>query len=125
MRNQLLAIGLTAALVACNSEDHTIVSGGPADDVSNETVANVVLPPTILASRIYRCADNGVVYVDWLSDGKSAMVRTDHAGTRTMVSAREAGKPLTSEGGFSLEGNAEAGAIKISVPGKRAQRCQA
>ena len=54
----------SAALAGCNSEP-TII-GGPADDGANAAAnANVQLPPSIAASRIYRCADNDVVYVDW------------------------------------------------------------
>lgn len=72
----LLALVATAALAGCNSEDHTIVAGPGADDNTDNSVnlANVQLPPSITASKIYRCKDNSVIYVDWLSDG-SARVR--------------------------------------------------
>ena len=33
------------------------------------------LPPAIAASKTYRCKDNSLVYVDWLSDNKTANVR--------------------------------------------------
>ena len=32
----------------------------------------VVLPPSIQASKAYRCKDNSLVYIDWLSDGTRA-----------------------------------------------------
>ena len=28
-----------------------------------------MLPPAIAASKTYRCKDNSLVYIDWLSDG--------------------------------------------------------
>lgn len=126
MKKQLLTLGLIAALAACNKENHTIVAGDPPDDSNAAAAAaNVVLPPSILTSKIYRCADNVIVYVDWLSDGKSATVRTDKAGTPTMVTAIEEGKPMTAEGGYSLAGNANAGSVKIGVPGHGSQSCKA
>ena len=36
--------------------------------------ANVALPPSITASKTYRCKDNSIVYIDWLSDRKLADV---------------------------------------------------
>ena len=73
----MLALLAAAALAGCNKEDHTIVAGGPADDDANRVAANanVELPPSIASSKIYRCKDNSVVYVDWMSDNKTANVR--------------------------------------------------
>ncbi|MGH6658456.1 MAG: hypothetical protein ACREBM_02270, partial [Sphingomicrobium sp.] len=64
-------------------------------------------------------------HVDWLSDGKSATDRSAKEGTPTLVSAPEAGKPMTAASGHSLNGTAEAGSVKIAVPGKNAQNCKA
>ena len=125
MNKHLIALGLTAALAACNKQSHTIVAGGPPDDANSTADANVVLPPSIQSSKSYRCADNVVVYVDWLSDGKSATVRTDKAGTPTMVSAAEAGQPMSAGGGYSLSGSATSGSVKIGVPGHGSQSCKA
>lgn len=123
MTKAFLLIGLTAALAACNNEDHNIVAGGPEDDF-NAAEANVVLPPAIQASKTYRCADNTIVHVDWLADGKSATVRVGE-GSPTSVSATEAGQPMTAEGGYSVAGSADAASAKIAVPGKSAQSCKA
>jgi hypothetical protein len=125
MNKHALTIGLVAALAACDSENHTIVSGGPADDTNTAANATVVLPPSILTSKVYRCADNVIVHVDWLSDGKSATLRTDQAGAPNMVSAAEEGAPMTSATGYSLRGDAQAGSVKIAVPGHNAQTCKA
>ena len=122
----LIALAAAAALAGCNKQDHTIVAGPPGDnDVNVAANGPVALPPSISASKIYRCADNKVLYVDWLSDGKTANIRTDKGGNPTVVTAAEAGKPMTAPGGYSLEGTANASTAKIGVPGHPAQSCKA
>ncbi|MES2001131.1 MAG: hypothetical protein V4444_02315 [Pseudomonadota bacterium] len=125
MKNQLLALGLIAALAACNKNDHTIVADGPADDANAVASANVILPPSIKISKTYRCADNLIVHVDWLSDGKSATLHADKAAVPTVVTAAEAGQPMVAEGGYSLAGSDTAASVKIGVPGRNAQSCKA
>jgi hypothetical protein len=122
----LITLAVAAALAGCNKESHTIVAGPPGDNDTNvATNEPVAMPPSITASKIYRCADNKVVYVDWLSDGKTANVRTDKGGNPTQVTAAEAGKPMTAAGGYSVEGSATASEAKIAVPGHPAQSCKA
>ena len=120
----LITLAAAAALAGCNKDDHTIVAGGPAGDnvAANEPVA---LPPSIAASKIYRCADNKVVYVDYLSDGKTANVRTEQGGSPTQVVAAEAGKPMTGPAGYEVNGAAGAATAKIAVPGHPSQSCKA
>lgn len=124
MTKHILTIGLIAALAACNSENHTIVARGPADDTNAAASADVVLPPSILSSKTYRCADNSIVHIDWLSDGKSATVHSDKAGIPTLVSMAEEGKPMIADG-YSLDGSANAGSVRLAVPGHAAQTCKA
>jgi hypothetical protein len=85
--NPLIILAAAAALAGCNKQDHTIVAGGPQED-NNTAVANgpVALPPAITASKVYRCADNKVLYVNWLSDG-SANVKNKPDGAVTAVPA--------------------------------------
>ena len=120
----LIALVATAALAACN-EDHTIVAGGPGDDQTNNAAnATVELPPSIAASKIYRCSgDNSVVYVDWLSDQKTANVRTEENGAATQVTGAEAGKPFTGANGMSLEGAASGTSVKVTLPGGGSKTC--
>ena len=118
----LIALAATAALAACN-EDHTIVAGGPGDDQTNNAAnATVELPPSIAASKIYRCSgDNSVVYVDWLSDQKTANVRTEENGAATQVTGAEAGKPLTGANGDVAGGRRERYFGKGHSPERRVQ----
>jgi hypothetical protein len=123
----LITFAAAAALAGCNKESHTIVAGGPEPDPTANAAANgpVALPPSITASKIYRCADNKIVYVDWLSDNKTANIRTDKGGTPTSVTAAETGKPMTGAGGYSLEGKASSNEAKIAIPGHPSQSCKA
>lgn len=124
-RTPLLLLAAAAALAGCNKQSHTIVAGGdPSDNTDVATNGPVALPPSITAQKVYRCADNRVVYVDWLSDNKTANVRTDKDGNPTQVTAPEAGKPMTAAGGYSVEGTAQAPSVKIGVPGHPAQSCK-
>jgi hypothetical protein len=81
----LLTLVAAAALAGCNSENHNIVAGGPEPDQAQTNVAanaNVQLPPSIAASKSYRCKDNKVVYVDWMSDGTAHVkLSRDAVGT--------------------------------------------
>jgi hypothetical protein len=122
----LIAFAAAAALAGCNKENHTIIAGGGGDAETNAAAnAPIVLPPTIAQSKIYRCADNKIVYVDWLSDNKSANIRTDKEGSPTQVTAVEAGKPMIGAAGYSIEGSVSAPSIKVAVPGHPAQSCKA
>ena len=119
----ILALAAVAALAGCGNEDHNIVSG-PADPAANQTAnADIQLPPSILASKIYRCRDNSVVYIDWLSDNKSANLRTEQNGAATHVTAPEAGQPMTAENGTSLTGSATDNSISVTLPGEAERSC--
>jgi hypothetical protein len=93
----LITLVATAALAGCNNSDHTIVAGGePDDNTSNATAnANVQLPPSITASKSYRCADNSLIYVDWLSDG-TARVKHKRDEVSTTISPEIKGDPKAS-----------------------------
>ena len=123
----LFLLAATAALAGCNKENHTIVGGGDPADTDTNVAANgpVALPPTITASKVYRCADNKIVYVDFLSDNKTANVRIDKNGGPVQVTAAEPGKPMTAAGGYSLEGSASDASVKIALPGHPEQICKA
>lgn len=85
-RTTLLALVAAAALAGCNKENHTIVAGQPGEETNAAANAGVTLPPAIAASKSYRCADNSLVYVDWMSDG-SARVKSKRDEIGTTVAA--------------------------------------
>ena len=95
----ILTFVAAAALAGCNNEDHNIVAGPDLDDAPVNT-ADVVLPPSIQASKAYRCKDNSLIYVDWLSDGTARVKKT----------REEVGTTLAA-GDKSLTGDAKAASI--------------
>lgn len=121
----LLTLAAAAAIAGCNKENHTIVSGPPGDDTNTAANANVQLPPSIVATKLYRCADNSVVTVDYLSDSKTGNVRAGKETTSVQVAAAEPGQPMTGAGGYSVEGSPTSSSAKIAVPGHPAQTCNA
>jgi hypothetical protein len=99
----MIMLVAAAALAGCNSEDHTIVSDPAGPDPMANAVANassVQLPPSIQASKAYRCKDNSLIYVDWLSDGSARVKKT----------REEVGTTLPA-GDTSLTGDAKATSI--------------
>lgn len=127
-RTLLLTLAAAAALAGCNKENHTIVAGpNVGDNEATNVAANgpIALPPSILATKIYRCADNAVVTVDYLSDNKSANVHTDKSAPVVQVASAEAGQPMTAPGGYSIEGSPTSSTAKIEVPGHASQSCKA
>ncbi|MFL6765650.1 MAG: hypothetical protein ACJ8FO_10695 [Sphingomicrobium sp.] len=101
----LLPLAAAAALAGCNNKDHTIVAGGPDERSTDTNVASnapVALPPSITASKIYRCADNKLVYIDWMSDGTARVKKTRD----------EVGTPVTP--GAELKGDANAASVSYN-----------
>ena len=73
----LAACAALFVLAACNNEPE-VINANP-DPMANQLAAAppIELPPSVKESHSYRCADNSVVFIDFLSDGTSANVRTD------------------------------------------------
>lgn len=124
----LIALG-GAALAACEPE--TIRGGEQPDPMADElaNAAPVELPPAIAASRTYRCKDNSLVRIDWLSD-KTAYVHGDgqaqtHVKPAVPVEGQPASTDLVAEGGYVLKGDAASSTISLAMPGKSAQPCKA
>ncbi|QGP78789.1 hypothetical protein [Sphingobium sp. CAP-1] len=119
----LIAVASVALLSACNKNDEPEVVGGPADPMAQQlaNAAPVELPPSVKANKQYRCKDNSLIFVDYMSDDKTALLRTEKNGTATSLKAAEAGQPFTAEGGFEVKGSGND--VTITVPGKGAQAC--
>ena len=116
------SVAALLTLSACNSEPETIEANAP--DPQEEALRNaapVELPPAISASHTYRCADNSLLYVEFLTND-TARVRTERGGTPTTLTAEGGNPPYTAEG-YSLSDNALT--ITYSAPGKGSQSCKA
>ncbi|MEC3911764.1 hypothetical protein U5A82_15200 [Sphingobium sp. CR2-8] len=119
----LIAVASVALLSACNKNDEPEVVGGPADPMAAQlaNAAPVELPPSVKANKQFRCKDNSLIFVDFMSDDKTALLRTEKGGTATSLKAAEAGQPFTAEGGYEVKGSGDE--VTITVPGKSAQAC--
>jgi hypothetical protein len=120
-------IGVLGALVlsACSGSEQA--PPPPSNDAAMSedapvTNAPVTLPPSLLASKTFRCKDNSLVYVDFFSDNTTADLRTEKTAPATKLTAAEAGKPYEG-GGFTVSGNGDQ--VEITQPGKGSQTCKA
>ena len=119
----MIALAGVALLSACNKNDEPEVVGGPADPMADQlaNAAPVELPPSVKATKQYRCKDNSLYFVDFMTDDKTANFRTKKGGEPTQLKAAEAGQAFTAEGGYEVSGQGDE--VKITVPGKSAQGC--
>jgi hypothetical protein len=118
----LLAAGVaaTALLAACSSEPEVIGNGRydpQAEALKN--AAPIAPPPMVSSSRIYRCSDNSVFYVDFYSDN-TATIRTEQTGNPTSLNSTNGQPPFTAEG-YSVSGNGDN--VRITAPGHNNIAC--
>ena len=114
-RTYILPLLAAAALAGCDTKGETIVvAPGGAEELETTEAnqkANVQLPPSIVATRQYRCKDNSIVSVDWLSDGKQNSARvTPKDGSAVTLTQAEAGAAYAAQG-VSLSGDPQAQSI--------------
>ena len=121
----LLALVAVAALAACNKTTPAVNETANAEANAAST-ANIAasMPPAIVASKIYRCKDNSLVYIDWLAGDTTANLRTTQGGSPTQLTADAAGGALKADG-YSLIGLATAKTVTLTRPGKGEQACKA
>ena len=107
MKNLIYFAVASAALMGCQKE--TIDPGAEKNEIAAANAANgakVVLPPSITASKIYRCKDASLVYIDWLSDGNARVkANKDERSTPVKVGA---------EGSPSLNGDSAAATVTFN-----------
>lgn len=96
-----LALGtLVLGLAACNSGPETFNTG--TNDPMGSELANaapVELPPMLKSSHSYRCKDNSLIVVDFMTDDKTATFKASKDSPATALKAAEAGQPFVSEDG--------------------------
>lgn len=115
-----------AALIllgGCNSEP--IQVGQASDPHANElkNAPPVQLPPSIKEAKSYRCRDNSVVHITYLSDDTTAVIRSEAGAEPPLatLTAPAAGQPFVSEG-YSLTGNGAT--VTYKSPQRAAQSCR-
>jgi hypothetical protein len=115
-----------AALLAGMSLNACSEASQEAEAQNNQAAAKAetkaaALPPSIQASRTYRCADNSLAYVDFFTDGTAA-IRLEELGTPTRLT-RANGAGAFTGGDYSV--GADEASTSITLPGKSAQTCRA
>ena len=116
-----------AALVVLLASTTLALSGCEADsvtnDADNDAVENVPvqqpLPPSIKVSHTYRCDDNTVVTIDFLSDDLTVNLRSE--GTVSQLKSPSPGEAFT-DGEHTVQG--EGATIELTRPGKEPAVCK-
>lgn len=131
IRLPLVALGAILSLSACDDGGHTIVQQGPVDPMANEiaNAAPVELPPSIAASKTYRCDGNKVVEIDWTErNGKPAganyRVGADTIESVVTTAPSEGTGPYTGADGSSINGTKDAASVQVTLPGQSAITCR-
>lgn len=131
-RFTLLALGAALTLSACSNADNTIVQQGPVDPMANE-LANapaVELPPSIAATKTYRCDGNQVIEIDWTERngqpaGANYRVGADTVASTVTTAPAEGSGPYTGADGSSISGTKDAASVQVTLPGRSAITCRA
>ena len=118
MKKQLNLLVLAASARIGRTTGHDIGRGVATGERGGaelaNAVANVQLPPSIVASHKYRCGDNSIIAIDWLSDGKANSARvTPEGASGVNVTQAEAEGDYTAEG-TTLKGDPEASEVTFN-----------
>lgn len=97
-------------------------TGDPmAEQLAN--AAPVELPPMLRESKSYRCKDNSLAFVDFMTDGVTVHFRSKKDGPITKLKATAKGEVFASpDGSIKVDGDGDT--VTITMPGKAAQACK-
>jgi hypothetical protein len=116
------ALAALLSLAACNGQA-TPTAEQNASDAANAAEAAkppAEMPPSVTATKTFRCDDNSVVSVEFYVGNKQANLHPTEKGAPIMLHGDEAGKPLTGAG-YSLTGSGSK--ITLVTPTKKSQSC--
>ncbi len=117
------SVAASLSLAACSNEPEVVDANPDPQAAELAKAPPVTLPPAIKESKTYRCKDNSLVYVTYLADNVTAMVRDKQEEPPVAtLKAPAAGEPFVSEG-FSLSVNGNS--ITYNSPDKGTQSCKA
>ena len=138
MKKTLLIIAPLSmlALAACNKSEAP--AEGDAAKTAEAPAAPVALPPSITSSGTYRCADNTILYVDFLGANEAADIRVGDktaaavrvtaekpaadAATADPAAAKPAGALKSEDGKTMLTGSGAS--INVKLADKGGQTCK-
>ena len=117
MRNTpFLAAAASAAFLAlagCNNQPQTINTIEPDTNAPVTQLNAAELPPSITASKIYRCSDNSLFYVTFYSDSSAMLRRGSSSATGTRLNGTASSGPFTGDGN-TVSGNGN----NVTINGK-------
>jgi hypothetical protein len=126
------------ALAACNKSETPAAEGDAATTAEAPAAPAATLPPAITAQGTYRCADNTILYVEFLGANEAADIRVgakDAAAIRVMAAkpaadaapadpaAAKPASALKSEDGKTMLTGSGA-SINVKLADKGGQTCK-
>lgn len=115
------SIALLGLVSACNIKPETIDPNKEEAEANKAPAGKVELPPMMLASHTYRCKDNSLVKVEFMSDKTATYFEGDSKDGKKLTQAPEGG--AYAGDGISVSGpDAE---ITLTAPGKGTTTCKA
>lgn len=125
-RFELAATYLCAIALVTACDGPETVTANETQDAQAEELANaqpVTLPPAIRESKSYRCKDSSVLYVSFMDDDRTALVRDKQEEPPiATLKAPNVGQPFVADG-FSLSGSDDA--VIFTSPDSGTQACNA
>jgi len=108
---------MIAALSACQKEAPKVVDSRSADTVGQAAALRkpVVMPPSIAATKQYRCADGSLAFAEFYSDDLSASVKSEAKASAVRIVAPAKGEAMVG-GGYSLKGTKADANIVFGTP---------
>ncbi|ETI62697.1 hypothetical protein C100_16620 [Sphingobium sp. C100] len=111
-----LAVSFAVLLAGCSDKGEREIS----NDAAN-VAPPPAMPPSIVASHTYRCADGGLLYVDFLQDGTSINVRRQPSGPVLRLSTPSQGLAYVGDGmNLTVSGKE----VRIDEPKKASRTCK-
>jgi hypothetical protein len=117
-------IAASLSLAGCSSEPEVVDNSPDPQAEALKKAPPVELPPAIQASRTYRCKDNSLVYIDFMSNN-TAIIRKTKGGEPPVatVTAEQPGGEYKSADGYTVSGNSDQ--ITYTAAGKGSLSCKA
>lgn len=121
-----IAIGLAFLLLSgCKPREEVVNarSDDPLAETMNHTTP-IELPPALKASATYRCKDNSLVFIDYMTDDITAQIRTKKSDVPVKLKAAEKGDTsfVSADGDTKVDGTGKV--VNVTLPGKGAQSCK-
>jgi hypothetical protein len=128
-KHLLAACAASFALLGCQQQEPEVVQSNVDPQAEAlKTAPPVELPPAIKVAKTYRCKDNSLVYISFMTDDVTVAVRDKQEEPPVAtLKAEKAGEPFVGQGdsgkGFSLSGSGDT--VSYTSPDSGTQSCKA